>query len=130
MRMIASILVVAFGFAAGVPTVHAQDSHAAPLTALERAVQEHVASTTSDREDVLRVLARPEVQAIARDIGIDLQRAESAVATLGAEQLPELAAQARQIEDALAGGQSRVTISTTLIIIALLVIILIVVAVD
>ena len=97
---------------------------------MERAVQEHVASTTSDREDVLRVLARPEVQAIARDTGIDLRRAESAVATLDAEQLSELAAQARQVEQALAGGQSRVTISTTLIIIALLVIILIIVAVD
>jgi hypothetical protein len=130
MRMIASILVVVFGLAAGVSTVHAQDSHAASLSALERAVQEHVASTTSDREDVLRVLARPEVQAIARDTGIDLRRAESAVATLDAEQLPELAAQARQVEQALAGGQSRVTISTTLIIIALLVIILIIVAVD
>jgi hypothetical protein len=130
MRMIASILVVVFGLAEGVPTVHAQDSHAAPLSALERAVQEHVASTASDREDVLRVLARPEVQAIARDAGIDLRRAESAVATVDAEQLPELAAQARQVEQALAGGQSRVTISTTLIIIALLVIILIIVAVD
>jgi len=130
MRMIASILVVVFGLAAGGSTVHAQDSHAASLSSLERAVQEHVASTTSDREDVLRVLARPEVQAIARDTGIDLRRAESAVATLDAEQLPELAAQARQVEQALAGGQSRVTISTTMIIIALLVIILIIVAVD
>ena len=42
----------------------------------------------------------------------------------------DLAAQARQTEQALAGGQSRIVISTTVIIIALLVLILIIVAVD
>jgi hypothetical protein len=51
------------------------------------------------------------------------------VATLDGEELANLAAQARQVEGQLAGGQSTVTISTTLIIIALLIIILIVVLV-
>jgi hypothetical protein len=39
-----------------------------------------------------------------------------------------MAAQARQAEQGLAGGQSRVTISTTMIIIGLLVLILLIVA--
>jgi hypothetical protein len=52
------------------------------------------------------------------------------VTTLSGQELAELAAQASQVEEALAGGQSRVTISTTLIIVALLVLILIIVAVD
>jgi hypothetical protein len=89
-----------------------------------------VASGAADREAVLRLLARPEVQAIAGDVGIDLRRVESAVGTLEGSQLAEVAAQARESEHALAGGQSRISISTTVIIIALLVIILIVVAVD
>ncbi|MGH9256087.1 MAG: hypothetical protein ACRD3C_16125, partial [Vicinamibacterales bacterium] len=94
------------------------------------AVQEHVASGAADRETIVRLLARPEVQAIAGDAGIDLRRVERAAGSLDESQVTELAAQARQAEQALAGGQSRVTISTTLIIIALLVIILIIVAVD
>jgi hypothetical protein len=130
MRMIASLLVAVFVVVAVVPPVNAQSSHTAPMSALESAVQEHVASGAADREAVLRLLARPEVQAIAGDVGIDLRRVESAVGTLEGSQLAEVAAQARESEHALAGGQSRISISTTMIIIALLVIILIVVAVD
>ncbi|MET0212629.1 MAG: hypothetical protein ABW292_06485 [Vicinamibacterales bacterium] len=130
MRMIASLLVVVFVVVAVVPPVNAQSSHTAPMSALESAVQEHVVSGAADREAVLRLLARPEVQAIAGDVGIDLRRVERAVGTLEGSQLAEVAAQARESEHALAGGQSRISISTTMIIIALLVIILIVVAVD
>lgn len=113
-----------------VPPVYGQTSHAAPATALDAAVQEHVASRAADRDTVLRLLARPEVQAVAGDAGIDLRRVERAVGTLDDSTLTEVAAQARQVEQALAGGQSRVTISTTTIIIVLLLIILIIVAVD
>jgi uncharacterized membrane protein YvbJ len=130
MRMIASLLVVVFVLVAVVPPVSAQSSHTAPVSALETAVQEHVSSAEADREAVLRLLARPDVQAIAGETGIDLRRVERAVGTLEGSQLAEVAAQARQAEQALAGGQSRVVISTTMIIIALLVIILIIVAVD
>jgi hypothetical protein len=130
MRMIASLLVAVFVVVAVVPPVNAQSSHTAPMSALESVVQEHVASGAADLEAVLRLLARPEVQAIAGDVGIDLRRVESAVGTLEGSQLAEVAAQARESEHALAGGQSRISISTTMIIIALLVIILIVVAVD
>jgi hypothetical protein len=129
MRMIASVSVVAFVLIATASPVNAQSSHAAPISVLEGAVQEHVASTAADRETVMRLLARPEVQAIASDIGIDLRRVETAVETLEPSQLADVASQAHQAEQALAGGQSRMVISTTMIIIALLVIILIIVAV-
>jgi hypothetical protein len=130
MRMLASILVVVFSLVAVIPPAYAQTSHAAPQSILDAAVQDHVATTAADRETVLRLLERPEVQAVAGDIGLDLRRAQSAIATLEGQQLSDVAAQAQQVEKALAGGQSRVTISTTLIIIALLVLILIIVAVD
>jgi hypothetical protein len=119
-----------FLLVAGVSPVHAQGSHTAPAAALDAAVQEHVASRDADRETILRLLARPEVQTIAGNAGIDLRRAERAVTTLDGSSLAEIAAQARQAEQALAGGQSRITISTTLIIIVLLLLILIIVAVD
>lgn len=128
MRMFVSSVLVMFTLVSLVPQVQAQSSHAAPLTALEAAVQDHVASAATDREAVARLLARPEVQRIAGEAGIDMRRAAQAAATLDGAQLTELAAQARQLEQSLAGGQS-VTISTTLIIIGLLVLILLIVAI-
>jgi len=130
MRTSISLLVMLMLVISAVPRIHAQSAHAAPQAALDAALQQHVAATAADRETVLRVLDHPEVKAVAGQLGIDLRRATSAVATLDGEQLTELAAQASQVDEALAGGQSRVVISTTLIIIVLLILILIVVAVD
>jgi hypothetical protein len=97
---------------------------------MDAAVQEHVATTASDRDDVLRVLNLPQVKAVAGQAGLDLRKATTAVATLEGQDLSAVAAQARQVERSLAGGQSKIVISTTMIIIALLVLILIIVAVD
>jgi hypothetical protein len=130
MRMIASLLVAVFVVITVVSPVNAQSSHTAPIAVLESAVQDHVASDAVNREAVMQLLARPDVQAIAGNVGIELRRVESAAAILEGSQLSEVAAQARQADQLLAGGQSRVTISTTVIIIALLVLILIIVAVD
>jgi hypothetical protein len=115
---------------AAVSPVYGQSSHTAPTAALDAAVQEHVASRAADRETIQRLLTRPEVQVVAGDAGIDLRRVEDAIATLDDASLPEIAAQARQVEQALAGGQSRVTITTTTIILVLLLLILIIVAVN
>ena len=128
MRTSISVLAILILVSTAVP--RAQGSHAAPQSALDAALQQHASATTADRETVLRVLEHPEVTAVAGTAGVDLRRAASAIATLDGERLAQLAAQARQVDEALAGGQSRVVISTTLIIIALLVLILIIVAVD
>ena len=130
MRMSISILAILLTVLTAVPRVHAQTSHAATQAAIDAALQQHTSSTSADRADVLRVLDHPEVNAVAGRAGIDLRRAASAVATLDSQELVTLAVQARQAEEALAGGQSKVVISTTMIIIGLLVLILIVVAVD
>lgn len=127
MRTIASILVVVFSLVAVVPRAHAQASHTAPQSVLDAAAQDHVATSAADRETVLRLLERPEVQAIAGDVGLDLRRAQTAVTTLDGQQLTDLAAQARLVEKALAGGQSTITMSTTTIIIGLLVLILLII---
>jgi hypothetical protein len=63
-------------------------------------------------------------------MGLDVRRAVDAVAVLDGPELASLASQSRQAEAALAGGQSSITVSTTLIIIGLLVLILIIVAVN
>ena len=130
MRTSVLTLALLFTLAIALPGAQAQSTHAAPQSALDAAVQQHVSSSTTDRETILRLLERDEVKEVAGTAGLDLRRAVSAVATLDGQALADAAAQARQAEQALAGGQSRITISTTLIIIALLVLILIIVAVD
>jgi hypothetical protein len=129
MRTSVSIFAIVLMVLTAVPRLGAQ-SHAAPQSALDAAVQQHVAAISADREAVLRVLDRSEVKAVAEGAGIDLRRVTSAIATLQGDELARVAAQAQEVENALAGGQSRVVISTTLIIVVLLVLILIIVAVD
>jgi len=130
MRTSLSLLFVLLATFIAVPCAQAQTPHAAAQSAMDAAVQEHVASTASDREDVLRVLNLPQVKAVAGHAGIDLRQATTAVATLDGPDLKAVSAQARQVEQAMAGGQSKIVLSTTMIIIALLVLILLIVAID
>lgn len=134
MRTSVSGLLILLGILMAVPGVAAQQppagAHTAPPAAIDRALQQHVSAVEADRAVVQRLLERPDVQALADEIGLDVRRAQAAVATLDSEQLSDLAARARLAEQSLAGGQSRITISTTLIIIALLVLILLIVAID
>lgn len=124
MRTSVSILALLFTLVL-VPGAQAQATHAAPQSALDAALQQRVSASSADREAILKLLERDEVKRIAGQTGLDLRRAQSAVATLDGADLARAAAQARQADQALAGGQSTVTISTTLIIIVLLVVILI-----
>jgi hypothetical protein len=133
MRTSVSALVVLLCILMAAPNAAAQEpagSHAAPPAAIDQALEQHVAAVDGDRAVVQRLLTRPDVQAIAAEIGLDVRRAQTAVATLDGAQLADLAARARQAERELAGGQGSVRISTTLIIIALLVLILLIVAID
>jgi len=130
MRTSVSVLTILLTVLTAVPRVHAQTSHVATPSAIDAALQQHRSSAATQRADVLRVLAHPAVKEVAEHAGIDLRRAESAVATLDAQQLGVVAGQAQQAERALAGGQSRVVISTTAIIVGLLVLILLIVALD
>lgn len=129
MRKSTSILAILLVLVTVVPRAYAQ-SATASQSVLDAAVQQHVASTEAERAAVLRVLAQPEVKAVAGRVGVDVTRAAQAVSTLDGQDLHALSAQAAQVEQALAGGQSKVVISTTMIIIVLLVVILLIVAID
>ena len=108
----------------------AAPAHIAGQSVLDAAVQEHARATDRDRETVRLFLQRADVRAIAGKYGIDIRRAESAVAAMDASEIANIAAQARATEGTLAGGQGSVTISTTAIIIGLLVLILLIVALN
>ena len=130
MRTPTSVLAILLTLAAAAPRLHAQSQHVASQAALDAAIQQHLDETSAQREAVLKVLERDEVKAVAGRVGIDLTTAATAVSTLSGDDLKAAAAQAQQVENALAGGQSKLVISTTTIIIVLLVIILLVVAID
>lgn len=104
----------------------AQEAHVLSSEEIEGLVAERAAEADVDREALRAFLDRPEVRRIADDAGIDLQRAASAVATLEDGEAERLAIQARSLDEALAGGQDYVVISTTALIIALLILLIIV----
>lgn len=122
-----SAIVLLLAVAASI-SVSAQQAHVADQTTLNRAVADHIRQGVDDRQEVLRVLENEQVRELAEGVGVDLKRAEAAIATLDEMELGAIAAQARAVNEALAGGQSTVTISTTVIIIGLLVLILLIVA--
>jgi len=111
------------------PVANAQD-HVINRSALDQAVQARVAQDQSDREAITALLARPEVREVAAKAGLSLEKASAAVSTLQGSDLRDVASQARQVNNDLAGGASTIVISTTTIIIVLLLVILIVVLVD
>jgi predicted outer membrane protein len=108
----------------------AQERHAVDPAALANTVTQHVAQQDADRAAIHEALARPEVREMAQRAGIDLERVDKSVDTLGGSSLDRVASAARDVNQALVGGASTVVISTTTIIIALLVVILIIIAVD
>ena len=111
-------------------SARAEERHAVPPSALSAAVTEHAATLDADRDAIREALSRPEVRAVAERTGIDIDRAAAAVESLDSATTARAAESARQVNEALVGGASTVTISTTTIIIVLLLIILIIVAAD
>lgn len=111
------------------PVARAQQ-HVVDKSALEQSIKVRVAEQRDDREAIRSLLQRADVKQIADKAGLSLARAEAAVSTLEGEELRDLARQARQVQNDLAGGASTIVISTTTIIIVLLIIILIVVIAD
>jgi hypothetical protein len=129
MRIVRHSLAVLLAALLFAPAAQAQ-THIITKSALSQAVQQRVDQDQADRDEILALLHRQDVQQIASRAGLSLQKAEAAVSTLNGQDLRDLAAQSRQVQNDLAGGASTVVISTTTIIIVLLIIILIVLIAD
>ena len=122
-------LVLALLFALAIWLPVSAQQHVADQATLDQVVADHVRQKADDRETIRRVLEIEQVREVVEGAGLDLRRAETAVAALDDAEVGLIAAQARAVNDGLAGGQSTVTISTTVIIIGLLVLILLIVAI-
>jgi hypothetical protein len=104
----------------------AQLIHVVDPAAMSRAVAEKVDQDNTHREVVLRVLNRADVREVAGRMGLSVEHAESAVATLDGEELSQLAGYADGVETSLAGGANVVVISVTTLLLLLILIVLIV----
>jgi hypothetical protein len=129
MRVVRRWLAIVLAVLMSAPLAQAQ-THVVGKSALEKAVQQRVIQEQSDRDAIVALLHRPEVRQVAAKAGLSIDRAETAVSTLQGDDLRQIASQARQVQNDLAGGASTIVISTTTIIIVLLLIILIVLVAD
>jgi hypothetical protein len=106
----------------------AGQQHVVSPSQLATTVADGAAKQDTNRAAVREALQRPEVQAVASKLGLDLSRATVAVDTMSGPQLEQAANAAQQVNDQLVGGASTVVISTTTVIIILLLVIILVVA--
>ena len=106
----------------------ADQQHLITPSQLATTVADGAAKQDTDRATIRQALERPEVQAVASKLGLDLDRAAAAVDAMSGPELEKAANAAQQVNDQLVGGASTVVISTTTIIIILLLVIILIVA--
>ena len=70
MRTSTCVLVILLSLVIAMPRVQAQASHTASQSAIDAALQAHESSADADRADLLRVLANPDVKAVADKGGV------------------------------------------------------------
>jgi hypothetical protein len=93
---------------------------------LDRAIAARHEADEASRATIRALLARDEVRALAKDAGLDLRRAQSAVGTLDGDELRSLARQAAAADDALAGGGQNIQISLVAALLIIIIVILLV----
>lgn len=126
MNRLTAILALAATFAVA-PGLQAQEVQDDPVRQELHTLAAEGDQAQADRAAVADFLDRSDVQRVAAERGIDLERLEAGVRTMSAGQAASLAERVQDAEQDLAGGDTFV-ISTTTIIIALLIIIIIIVA--
>jgi hypothetical protein len=123
---IKATLTLALALVVVVPGLGAADTSAVRTADLDGALTASTAQEDAAREQVRALLAREDVRELAEAAGLDLRRAEAAVAALSDEELQRVVQQAAAADKTLAGGQM-ITIS---LVTALLIVLLIVLLVD
>jgi hypothetical protein len=104
--------------------VLAQQRHVVDLAVMHQAVADQAATDQQNRDVVLSVLHRAEMQELAGRLGLDVTRAENAVPTLSSAELARLAGPAHMADAQLAGGSDRIVISLTTLLLLIIIVIL------
>lgn len=91
---------------------------------IQAMIDQRIDQADADRAAIQAMLQRADVRRLAGTVGLDLERASAAAATMSGPALERMAEQARAIDNDLVGGEGRVVLTTTAIIIILLILIL------
>lgn len=103
----------------------AQQRHIVDSVTMNRAVAAEQATDQQNRDVVLSVLHQPQTREIANRLGLDVTKADAAIATLSGPELARMATQARSAKADLAGGSTVVIVSTTTLLLIIIIVILI-----
>lgn len=109
-----------------VPSTEAQAQDAGDLDVRSelRALVTEAEDAREHRTVVSDFLEREDVERVAEERGVDLERLKDGVATLGHGDASRLAERVQDVEDQLAGGDTLVITSTTIIIVLLVILII------
>jgi hypothetical protein len=110
--------------AAGADPVAAPPPHVVGELEIQARIDQRLDQADADRAAIQAMLQRADVRRLAGAMGLDLERASTAAATMSGPALERMADQARAIDNDLVGGEGRVVLTTTAIIIILLILIL------
>ena len=121
--LVAGTLVAVLGLGA-LPANAQERGVVVDRTAIEQAVANKVRTDEGERAAIRALLQRSEVKQVADDLGVDLRRADSKVASLEGKQLHQTAAQAAAANDALVGGATTIQISVVTLLLIIIIIIL------
>lgn len=104
---------------------YAQQARVVDSVALDQALANKAETENSQRDLVRRVLDRSDAREMAARLGLTVEHADSAVATLSGAELNTLAQRAAAVDaSALAGGANTVVISVTTLLLILIIVIL------
>lgn len=92
---------------------------------LRQAVLDQVQTHEDTRETLRTVLKHSQVRVVAERLGLDVTRADGAIATMTAADLERAAGPARDLDTRLAGGANTIVISTTTLLLILIIILLV-----
>lgn len=119
-------ILLALSLVSGPQTAAAQEGHVVEPGELDEAAATHRTEDQARRDAVLEALEHERVQEVAAEMDVDLTEARDAARTLDGEPLARAAETARELDRALSGGATTITLSTTaLVLVALLLVILI-----
>jgi hypothetical protein len=102
----------------------AQQRHVVSPADMRQAVAQQAQAHQQTRDALRTVLKNSQVREVANRLGLNVTRAEGAVATLTAAELEQLAGPARDLNANLAGGANTIVISTTTLLLIIIIIIL------
>ena len=104
----------------------AQQRHVVSPAAVRQAIAQQAQTQQQTRDELRAALGNSQVRAVARQLGLNVAKAESAIPTLSTTELEQLAGPVRDLNANLAGGASTIVISTTTLLLIIIIIILLV----